>query len=60
MPLTSTQSQEMSSISASSMKYHRTSDFIPKMPSPLGFFPSCAIKYNVHPIAHNGGLLTEP
>ena len=37
MPLTNAQFQEMSLTSASSMKCHRTSDFVPEMPSPLGF-----------------------
>lgn len=60
MPLTNTQIQEMPSTNASSMKCHRTSDFVPKISSPLRFRPSLAVKYTVHPITLNGGLITKP
>ena len=48
IPLTSVQILEMSSISVSSKKYHRANNFVPKMPSPLGFRPFCAVFVRWH------------
>ncbi len=58
--LTSIKIQEMSSISVSFKKCHRTNGFVLKMPSPVGFRLSRAVKYIVHPIATNGVGWTEP
>lgn len=44
MSLTSVQIQEMPTTSVSSKKCHRTNDFVPKIPSLLGFCPFHAVK----------------
>ncbi len=60
MPLTSVQVPEMPSTSVSFKKCHRTNDFVPKMPSPLGFRSFYAVKYTVHLIELNGAEWMEP
>ena len=44
MPLTSVQILKIPLISVSSKKCHRTNDFVPKILSPLGLHPFCAVK----------------